>query len=175
MQTNKLKKGLHSKLVLFFAQNQVRTKKNRSSLKIRPKKKGLHPKLVPFFCQYQGRKEDKGKKINPKLNATSLTLPGPPRPGPRYDVPPESPSCRPWVPCTSRLTKPSACRDYELETQHKNCEQNEKEAQDSHKTPLLKLFGLGLCLICCLLNLYIFFNREPTSFVFTTYHLQLVK
>ena len=31
------------------------------------------------------------KNFGPKLNATTLTLPGPPRPGPGYDVPPEPP------------------------------------------------------------------------------------
>ena len=37
------------------------------------------------------------KNFSPKLNTTTLTLPGPPRPGPGYDVPPKPPSRRPWV------------------------------------------------------------------------------
>ena len=36
------KKGLHSNLVPFLAQNQVKSKK----------KKGLHSNLVPFFAQH---------------------------------------------------------------------------------------------------------------------------
>ena len=36
------------------------------------------------------------------------------------------------------ITKPSACRDHEFETQHKSCKQNENEAQDSHTSPSTK-------------------------------------
>ena len=40
----------------------------------------------------------KTKKRTPKkLNAETWTLPGPPSPGPGYDVPSEPPSRRPWV------------------------------------------------------------------------------
>ena len=55
------KKGLHSNLVQIFAQNQVKSKKKRSSLKFSPnfrpklgeeqKKKGLHSNLGRFFNQ----------------------------------------------------------------------------------------------------------------------------
>ena len=95
-------------MVLFFAQIQVKTKKKRSSLKSAPifspksgedqPKKGLHPKLVPFFCPKSGaQKGQGGKKFWPNLNATTSTLPGSPRPGPGYHVPPEPPSRRPWL------------------------------------------------------------------------------
>ena len=84
--------------------------KKRSSLKFRPifcpklgedQKKRLHSNLVLEFARNQGRikgKED--KNFGPKLDATTSTLPGPlspgpPRPVPAYDVPPEPPSRRP--------------------------------------------------------------------------------
>ena len=52
----------HSNFVPFFAQNQVKSKKKKSSLKFRPifcpksseeQKKGLHSNFVPFFAQNQ--------------------------------------------------------------------------------------------------------------------------
>ena len=54
----------------------------------------------------QGEKNSCSKTeriLAPKLNATASTLPGPPRPGPGYDVPPEPPLVGPAHSLTSIL------------------------------------------------------------------------
>ena len=55
------------------------------------KKKKVFTQVWPYFLpKSQGRMKGKEEnKLGPKLDATTSTLPGPPRPGPGYYVPPE--------------------------------------------------------------------------------------
>ena len=70
-EEQKKKKGLHSNLFIFFAPPQK--KKKRSSLEFGP----------VFLPKSQGRIMVRDvKNFGPKLNATTLTLPGPLSPGP---------------------------------------------------------------------------------------------
>ena len=60
------------------------------------KKKRSSLKFGPLLCPKSGtEKGHERKKFSPKLDATTSTLPGPPRLGPGYDVPPELPSRKP--------------------------------------------------------------------------------
>ena len=99
VQTNKSKKGLHSNFGSMFCPKlgKVQKKIFLPKSRWRAKKKGVHSNLVPFYAQSQGRKMGRYEKnFGPTLNPTTSTLPcplipGPPRPGPGYDVPPKPP------------------------------------------------------------------------------------
>ena len=72
-----MKTRMNQKLVRFPAQNQVKTKKKRSSLKFSPvfgpkigedQKKGLHSNLVRFLAQDQVKTKKRASlKFNPVL------------------------------------------------------------------------------------------------------------
>ena len=104
-QKKNKKKGLHSNLVPFFAQNQVKNKK-KSSPKIRWRaKKRSSLKFGPIFCPKLGEEQKEEKKLVQNLTWTTSTFPGPLSPSPGngslvqnltrqpHDVPP---SRRPW-------------------------------------------------------------------------------